>query len=536
MFVFLNISYKCIGISWVNALSAWLGEMASSCLVRLRGGLLAVVLVSALVLSGLTALACFTPADRYAVEVVLNRPGVKYDLSKLAELEGVASVEYFGAYSAYAYKSRYDSRLVVVVSEQGLKYVARAPSDEPMTVVSVKGLDISLEQVSVDVEKIRNELGWKVEPVPLPPVPGGRALGLAFTKTIDSAEVRVLLGVLESTGENKGCTVELKLLVKGVDEVSDELASKIKSEIESLLDKIGLPQLKKLLKTHLIKGALARKSPEQEKYVAVRVQIPLKQIVITTTVHACSISVEFNPLELRVEEAKKLGWGGWVKRDAGDGFVGFALAKVLDGVKLRLEGKGAGGEVHLSLRVEGAGELSATVLGEFKEALKAIGLDEGLVDKCSFQRFEESRGSKLAPAYDVSEEDLKEALRVELKWLLENGVISDLSEDDVEAIVSAARLGYAGWNSRLVWFNGRWTSYYSTEGAMVLKCVGAVPAFFFPEEELGWPETQGTGQSPSLDVGCPPWNILCLAVAFAAALVAAALSYLVLRRRMAVKD
>ena len=496
-----------------------------------------IMLVSILALSGLTALACTTPADRYAVEVVLNKPGVRYDLSKLAGLEGVASVEYFGAYSAYAYRSRYDGRLVVVVSEQELEYAARPSSDEFVTVVSVKGLDITLEQVSVDAEEIRDRLGWDVEPVPLPPIPGGRALGLVFIKAVDGAEVRVLLRVAESAGESRGCAVELGLMVRGVDEVSDELASKIRSEIGALLDEVGLPQLKGLLKTHMIKGALVRRPLEQEKYVAVRVQIPMKQIVITTTMHTCSISVKVNPLELKVEEARKLGWGGWVKRDIENDFVSFALAKSLGEVRLRLEGKGAGGEVHLSLRVEGADELSAAVLGEFKEALKAMGLDEGLVDKCPFRRFEEPRDFRPAPAYDVSESDLKGALKAELEWLVENGVISGLSKDDVRAIVSAAKLGYAGWNSRLVWSNGKWVPYHSTEGAMVLRCVGAVPAFFFPEEEFGiGPETQSMGQAPGPDVGCPSGNVLCLAVALAAALVVAALCYFVIRRGMTAKD
>ena len=498
--------------------------------MREVGRVLVVVLMAALTLCGLSALACYTPADKYAVEVVLNKPGVKYDLSKLEGVEGVSSVEYFGAYSAYAYRSHYDSRLIVVVSVQGLRYAGVQASDtRPVTMFSVKGLDVSLEQLGSSIEKAATELGWKVAPVPLPPVPSGRALGVVFLKTIDGAEVRVFLSVLEPADRGRGCTVELGLLIKGVDEVSDELASKVKTEIERLLDGVGLSQLKELLKTRLIKSALAKPPPEQEKYVAVRVQIPLRQEVITTTVHACSTSYSsegFSASELKFEKARELGWSIWVRKAPEDGVVVFMLRKSLGEAKLYVEGKGRGNELYLSLRVEGASGLSAAILSEFKEVLKAVGLSEDLVDKCSFEKFEESRGSQFVPAYDVSEEDLKKALRAELEWLSEVGAVSGLSRDDIEAIVSAVKLGYAGWNSRLVWYNGGWVPYAQTEGAVLLRCAGTPPSFFFPEEELGVPSVEPVGEG---GLGTAEQMILaCLAVA---ALVAVA-AYLLIKRRI----
>jgi len=390
---------------------------------------------------------------------VLNKTGVSYNLSKLAGVEGVVAVSYFGAYAAYAYKSHYDDRLVIVVSEQGLKHAnVQALGDEPVAVVSVKGLNVSLEQISNNIEKAGDELGWRVERVPLPPVPGSRSLGLVFVKTIEDVEVRVFLGAWESRDGGEGCAVELRLLIKGVGEVSDELASRIKLEIEGLLDKIGFSQLKGFLRLQLIKRALAEKPPERERFVAVRVQIPLRQEVITTTVHSCSISYHsegFNISELRVEEAKKLGWSVWVKKPPKGNYVGFTMVKSLENAKLYVEGKGQGGEIYLSLRVEGVSNLSDEVLNELRGALEATGLGGNLLEKCSFEKFEESRDSRFVPAYNISEEEVKEALRRELEWLLENGVISGLSGDDVEAIVSAAKLGYAGWNGRLVWFNGK---------------------------------------------------------------------------------
>lgn len=59
---------------------------------------------------------CFNKSDLAAIEVVLNNPGVSYDITRLALMEGVKKIDY--AYEAYAYKSHYDKHLVVIVSIQ----------------------------------------------------------------------------------------------------------------------------------------------------------------------------------------------------------------------------------------------------------------------------------------------------------------------------------------------------------------------------------------------------------------------------------
>ncbi|MEM3944153.1 MAG: hypothetical protein QXJ59_08695, partial [Thermofilaceae archaeon] len=70
------------------------------------------VLVTAVVLPLVAA--CFSPADVYAVEVVLNKPGVEYDLSRLT---GASEIEYANGVG-YAYRSHFDPRLIIVLSEQ----------------------------------------------------------------------------------------------------------------------------------------------------------------------------------------------------------------------------------------------------------------------------------------------------------------------------------------------------------------------------------------------------------------------------------
>lgn len=100
--------------------------------------------------------------------------------------------------------------------------------------------------------------------------------------------------------------------------------------------------------------------------------------------------------------------------------------------------------------------------------------------------------------YDIGEEEVKKALEAELEWLIESGVVSGLSEEDLEAIVSAAELGCAGWNSKLVWSDGEWIPYELADGAMILRCVGVPPSLSFPAAGPGsrsparsWPAAPG---------------------------------------------
>ncbi len=375
--------------------------------------LLLIFALATLLLAPLVALACFSPADPYAIEVVLNKPGISYDLSKLAGLEGVSEVEHFAARVAYAYRSHYDSRLIVVVSEQKLKYVGAYAT-------------------------------------------GSKALA--------------------------------NILARG----------------------------------------------QAEEYVAVRIQLPLKYEVVTVTVHACSINYSregLSVLGIRFENAKKLGWIVSVRRSLKDKSVSFTMSKWLEEIVLRAEGEGREDRLRLSLKVKGAKDLTSAMLGEFKEAFKAAGLPESLVDECAFKRSEEPRESRLVPAYEIGEEELKEALKVELRWLSEIGAISGLSGDDVEATASAAKLGYAGWNSRLVWSGSEWIPYFKLKGAILLKCVAPPPEFVIEAgagEQLA-PPGPGTPAGPTWAAKLGRLTYILLA-ALAVAVVVIAL-ILLLRRR-----
>ncbi len=118
---------------------------------------------------------------------------------------------------------------------------------------------------------------------------------------------------------------------------------------------------------------------------------------------------------------------------------------------------------------------------------------------------------------------LRDIVDFELGWLREIGVISGLSDEDIDNIVSTIRVGYAGWNSRLVYYrgDGKWHPYHeliangSIPGVLLKRmgsCRWVIPEDIVPDKAPEYMvfsiqspgETQGTsgsGETQSMSPG-----------------------------------
>lgn len=74
------------------------------------------------------------------------------------------------------------------------------------------------------------------------------------------------------------------------------------------------------------------------------------------------------------------------------------------------------------------------------------------------------------PIVDLENIEWCSIVKEELKELISNGVVEGLSGADVEKLSEIAKPGLAGWNSRIVYYNGSWIPYYKTGNPMLLKC------------------------------------------------------------------
>lgn len=81
---------------------------------------------------------------------------------------------------------------------------------------------------------------------------------------------------------------------------------------------------------------------------------------------------------------------------------------------------------------------------------------------------------KLVEAVDVKrkEFDFKSAMRIEIEWLRAKGVIRGITDEDIKGISEAVKAGNAGWNSRVVFDDGRWQPYYETKNPLLLRAKG----------------------------------------------------------------
>lgn len=109
--------------------------------------------------------------------------------------------------------------------------------------------------------------------------------------------------------------------------------------------------------------------------------------------------------------------------------------------------------------------LSEDLAKEFRNILEAHGIDSSLWESANVTThlYEECEEALIHfPTVSIlpKEFDWEEAMRVDLEWLKDNGIILNLSEWDIQSISSLCDLGTSSPNYRIVFFNGKWKQYY----------------------------------------------------------------------------
>lgn len=492
MFSFLNL--VCTAVVSLHR-HCWSNEVGMRIEVGVRYASIATALLVAVLQ---LAAACFSPADAYAIEVVLNKPSVAYDLSKL---RGASEIEYSGGI-AYAYRSRFDDRLVVVLSEQTLtgegKHLAvrvQAPLVQKTYVTYACSIPLPCRQ------------GLE-ENVRLTLAPDSGAVEVALgTLTLDSAcYVRFRPELSASVRENASLIVSGTLFLRRGTDLEYSIS------MPCLLS-VGEACFRILV---LIPGYDAPMQIEPGVY---EVSLTLSWVA--------SAQAELVLKRLNVE----CGCVPWIPlaRDLEWRSEGGELVKSIGSATVRVR-SGAG---SCEVAVEGAESLSE-VAPELERLFEDLGLGRELVRKCNATKSVEL---KWVPLEQVSESDVKAALKIELTWLIESGVVTGLEPADVASILWAAELGYAGWNQRLVWHAGDWTPYSNVPGAALVRCAGGIqPAFLADSSEYASLSpapavAEGRREVLTQAKGSATW-LQPLAVSTIVALVAAAISYAVIKKKL----
>lgn len=200
-------------------------------------------------------------------------------------------------------------------------------------------------------------------------------------------------------------------------------------------------------------------SDNATKYLTVRVQPPLNVTNVTEREYVWNYRVEEVAVDLSTLKnvAASLGWRvEHAGESHGYGFKAYLTKEWgTHRVKISIAGINAKTGVDLYIKVI-ASDNSEEVVQEVRGLIRALTGKEVQVV------FEERTYTQ--QVMSVNEDVVKAVLAYELKWLSETGIISGLSNNDILSIVNASKLGYAGWNSRLVYVNvngkQQWLPYY----------------------------------------------------------------------------
>jgi hypothetical protein len=140
---------------------------------------------------------------------------------------------------------------------------------------------------------------------------------------------------------------------------------------------------------------------------------------------------------------------------------------------------------------------------EIATFLVAIGFavdEESALENAEIQSYS-NEWQDLAPAIDIDPEefDWKLAMREELLWLRDNGVIRGLADSDIDGASFACERGTAGHNSRVVFEDSEWMPYHKTDNPALLRdgdC-GGFPIDSLPDGVLESTKAAANDGSPS---------------------------------------
>lgn len=212
---------------------------------------------------------------------------------------------------------------------------------------------------------------------------------------------------------------------------------------------------------------------DETEYLSVRIQIPAEEVQETRATVEINLFKDIDASSLDIEKAKELGWdigcsGGeefYCRGVKGDQSVNI-LSESQGGVRIIMWINYTTFPLDKQTEEEIAEFWTAINLVESKEA--------GLLtlENKADVKAEEFTDAHLVPIINPDELDWTEAMKTELLWLRENGVIKGLNDAEIDKIATACQKGTAGYNGRVIFEDGQWLSYSETDYPLIRALEG----------------------------------------------------------------
>ena len=218
----------------------------------------------------------------------------------------------------------------------------------------------------------------------------------------------------------------------------------------------------------------------EDRYLSVKIQIPTKDVHKSVPYIRIGLTEDVNAATFDIDASADLGWdaevsgsGSWTTEDGERRTMrSYLLQKgdirinVMPADRTSLE------ETEVSVTVNNATSLSEGAKDEIADVLVAIGFFEPtdmIEDTAIASNIREWDDLESAIGVAADDFDFGAAMKTELGHLISVGVITGLTDTDVDEIASASVCGTAGFNSRIVYEDGGWIPYRETGNPILMK-------------------------------------------------------------------
>ena len=379
-------------------------------------------ILSVLILSN-TASACANPTDSFATEVLLNKPGISYNLSGMIESDNVIV----------------KTKEVPVESEP----VGGVPTPQAITIPP---------QMIV----IPNDNSTVIPETVMPKLP---------------AETRT----------------ELDRII---------YRSHHNSDVAVILSEDQIP----------LNGEW-----NGARYISVKIQIPTKDVHRSMPYVRIRLIEDVNAAVLDINTSAGLGWdfevSGGNRTTEGGGhqlMKSYSLRKGDIRIDVMPAGRASLEKTDVCVTVNNATSLSESAKDEITDVLVAIGFFEptDIIDDTAIaSNIREWDDLESAIGVAADDFDFGAAMKTELEYLIDDGMVVGLTDEDVDEIASASVRGTAGFNSRIVYEDGGWIPYRETGNPILMK-LGDCGGFSIAELPGGLAQsapTESTTHAPAPD-------------------------------------
>jgi hypothetical protein len=142
-----------------------------------------------------------------------------------------------------------------------------------------------------------------------------------------------------------------------------------------------------------------------------------------------------------------------------------------------------GDDVDIRARFVGRDSINDSIVEELKGLVVSLGTKPEAMDDVMARLVTEEIDITIEPvAVNEDEFDFAAAMKTELDWLKLISIVRGIDDSDATMIVSLAKSGLAGWNSRIV-YDERWVSYSET-GKLMFRDNGPCDGFMLDRERV----------------------------------------------------